>query len=111
MLHNQSIRDENDFLIGLLGFESLRHGHRAEIGYWLARPYWGQGIMTNVVRAACTYSIEQWNLVRITANVFEFNTASARVLEKNGFHLEGTLRKVHLKDDRFIDAKLYALVR
>lgn len=106
-----AIRDKNNRLIGALGFESIRYGHRAEIGYWLGRPYWGQGIMTNVVRAVCVYATTQWKLVRITANVFDFNTASARVLEKNGFQLEGTLRKVHLKDEQFIDAKVYALVQ
>ena len=52
-----------------------------------------------------------WKLVRITAHVFESNLASARVLEKNGFVCEGHLRKHYLKDGRFIDGKLYALVR
>jgi RimJ/RimL family protein N-acetyltransferase len=35
-------------LISGLGFDALTIGksHRAEIGYWLAKPYWGRGIMT-----------------------------------------------------------------
>lgn len=97
--------------IGGWGFDEVAKGHRAEIGFWLARPYWGQGIMTAVVGKACEYAFAQWNLVRITAHVFDFNVPSARVLEKNGFVCEGYLRKHFLKDGRFIDGKLYALVR
>jgi RimJ/RimL family protein N-acetyltransferase len=49
---NWAIRDEMEFLIGGCGFENLQIGksHRAEIGYWLAKPHWGRGIMTAVVR-------------------------------------------------------------
>ena len=93
------------------GFEELAKGHLAQIGYWLAKPYWSQGIMTAVVGKACEHAVAQWKLVRITAYVFYVNVTSARVLEKNGFTCEGNLRKHFLKDRRFLDSKLYALVR
>ena len=48
-------------------------------------------------------------LVKITAHVFSHNPASARVLEKCGFHEEGVLRKHYLMDGHFIDARLFAL--
>ena len=67
--------------------------------------------MTDVVRSACTLSVTEWKLVRITAHVFEFNKASARVLEKNDFRCEGLLRKHHRKDGKFFDSQLFALVR
>jgi RimJ/RimL family protein N-acetyltransferase len=50
-------------------------------------------------------------LAKITAHVFAFNTASARVLEKCGFVQEGHLRNHHQKDGNLIDARLYALLR
>ena len=106
-----AIRDGDNQLIGGCGFDGLSYGHRAEIGYWLAKQYWGQGIMTDVVRSACAFAVEQWKLVRITAHVFEFNKGSARVLEKSGFEFEGLLRKHHKKDGKFLDSKLYALVK
>lgn len=106
-----AIRKHDDQLIGGCGFDGLCYGHRAEIGYWLAKPYWGQGIMTDVVRSICQYANEEWKLVRITAHVFDFNIASARVLEKNGFEFEGLLRKHHKKDGKFLNSKLYALVK
>ena len=105
-----AIRDEDERLIGGCGFDGLSYGHRAELGYWLARPYWGQGIMTAVVRAACDHAVTQWKLARITAHVFDQNHRSARVLEKNNFQFEGLLRKHHHKDGKFIDSRLYALI-
>lgn len=102
---------ENGSPIGGVGFDGLTKGHRAEIGYWLAKAWWGRGIMTTVVGAACEYAFSRWKLVRITAHVFQQNPASARVLEKNGFQEEGLLRKHHLKDGRFLDSRLFALVR
>jgi ribosomal-protein-alanine N-acetyltransferase len=108
-----AIRNEDDFLIGGCGFDSLQVGksHRAEIGYWLAKPYWGRGIMTAVVRSACEFAFAQFGLVKIVAHVFADNAASAKVLEKCGFQQEGYLRKHCLKDGKYLDAKLFALVR
>lgn len=106
-----AIRTADDDLIGAFGFEGLVYGHRAEIGYWLAKPFWGRGIMTDVVRTMCAFAFAEWELVRITAHVFDFNAASARVLEKNGFQFEGLLRKSHCKAGQFLDSRLYALTR
>lgn len=103
------VRDVDDGLIGGFGFEGVTYGHRAEIGYWLGKPFWGQGIMTEVVRAACEFAFESWKLVRITATVFDFNHASARVVEKNGFRFEGLLRNYFRKQGEFIDGRLFAL--
>lgn len=102
---------EHESLIGSIGFDDLTPGHKAEIGYWLAKDWWGRGIMTAAVGKACEQAVARWNLVRITAHVFEANIASARVLEKNGFQYEGLLRKHHLKDGRFLNSRLFALVR
>jgi RimJ/RimL family protein N-acetyltransferase len=110
---NWAIRNEADYLIGGIGFDGLTigHSHRAEIGYWLAKPYWGRGIMTAVVRKTCAFAFAEWHLLKITAHVFAFNPASARVLEKCGFEQEGYLKKHYLKDGQLIDAKVYGLLR
>ncbi len=105
-----AIRNSTSELIGGLGFEGLVRGHTAEIGYWLGRPFWGQGIMTDVLRAATRFALDEWQLIRISANVFDFNLASVRVLEKNGYQREGVLRKQYRKDGRFIDSILLAYV-
>src|SRR5437773_1773329 len=107
-----AIRDADEALIGGCGFHDFRVGesHRAEVGYWLARPFWGRGIMTAVVRTLCAYARTELGLVKITAHVFAFNPASARVLEKCGFKQEGYLKKHLVKDARLIDERPYGLV-
>lgn len=107
-----AIRANGDRLIGGIGFDDLAIGksHRAEIGYWLAKPYWGRGIMTAVVTRACQRAFAEWGLVKIAAQVFAGNRASARVLEKCGFELEGRLRKHFRKENALLDVNLYALL-
>jgi RimJ/RimL family protein N-acetyltransferase len=108
-----AIRDAEDSLIGGCGFDGFKVGqsHRAEVGYWLAKPFWGRGIMTSVVQRLCRHAFEEFGLVKITAHVFSHNPASARVLQKCSFQEEGFLRKHYLKDGKFIDARLFALLR
>ncbi|MCM3901019.1 MAG: GNAT family N-acetyltransferase [Pyrinomonadaceae bacterium] len=108
-----AIRDDEARLIGVVSADSLQLGttHRAEIGYWLARPWWGQGIMTDAVRTFVRYAFTDLHLRRLTAHVFESNVGSARVLEKNGFKLEGRLRKHVSKDGQLLDGRLYGLLK
>ncbi len=108
-----AIRDEAACLIGGCGFDGFQIGQsrRAEIGYWLAKPHWGRGIMSAVVRKVCRFAFDEWGLVKITAHVFACNTASARVLEKCGFEQEGYLKKHYQKDGQLIDARSFALLK
>jgi RimJ/RimL family protein N-acetyltransferase len=108
-----AIRSPDNSLIGGCGFEGIQVGksHRAEVGYWLARPFWGRGIMTLVVQRVCQRAFEEFELSKITAHVFAHNPASARVLEKCGFHEEGFLRQHFLKDGQFLDARLFGLLK
>lgn len=84
--------------------------HSAEIGYWLGEPFWGQGIMTEVVKAFSDYAFANFPLRRIAAEAYANNPASARVLEKAGFQLEGRLRKHVCKDGEMLDSLVYARV-
>ncbi len=83
----------------------------AEMGYWLAEPFWGKGIATMAVRAFTQYAFSSYGLVRVFATVFEWNKASARVLEKAGFTLEARLRKNVIKNGQIIDTLLYAKLK
>lgn len=83
----------------------------AEIGYWLGESYWGRGIATAVVRRFTDYAFEAYDLCRLYANVFAWNPASGRVLEKAGYQLEGNLRQSAVKDGQVLDGLLYARVR
>ena len=116
-LAKQRKKTEIDFVIDIrgevAGSVSLFHidGHQAEVGYWLARKHWGQGLMTEAVLLATRYAFETLKLRRLYAYVFPPNKASIRVLEKCGFLYEGTLRKHVKKDGKLMDDRLYAKVR
>ena len=103
----------NDEAIGGIGLHPQRDVYRrsAEIGYWLGELFWGQGIGTKAVSAFTDYAFASFDLTRIYASVFEGNIASARVLEKAGYNLEGRFRKAVTKDGRILDQLVYAIIR
>lgn len=82
----------------------------AELGYWLGEPFWGKGIMTDAVKGVTVWAIEQFDLTRVFAVSFAWNTASCRVLEKAGFMHEGIMRRSAIKDGQVLDQHLYAFV-
>lgn len=83
----------------------------AEIGYWLAEPFWGKGIMTKCVKDLCDYVFKNYNIIRIFTEIFAFNTGSKRVLEKAGFQFEGTKKKAIFKNNKIYDSLAYALIK
>lgn len=100
-------------LVGAIGITLQDDIYRrsAEIGYWLGRAARGRGIATEAVLGMAEHTFANFEVVRLFAGVFEHNPASARVLEKAGFVLEGRLRKSVFKDGALLDQLLYALVR
>jgi RimJ/RimL family protein N-acetyltransferase len=83
----------------------------AVIGYWLGEPFWGRGITTAALKQATDCALQRPSLERLEATVFEWNPASARVLVKAGYVLEGRLRRSIFKDGRLADSLLYARIR
>jgi len=83
----------------------------AEIGYWLGEEFWGRGIATEALIAVTDHAFASHDLCRVFANVFEWNPASARVLEKAGYAFEGRLRKSVTKEGQTIDQLMYAMIR
>lgn len=83
----------------------------AEIGYWLAEPFWNRGIMTEAVGAITDYAFRTFAIGRIEAGVFEGNLASARVLERNGYQLEGRMKQRIIKFGVVRDQLMYAKLR
>ncbi len=102
-----------DEVIGGIGLEFGRDVHRftAELGYWLAEPFWGRGIMTQAVTQFTVWAFEYFGLYRIYATIFQGNGASVRVLEKSQFQREGCLRASVFKNGRILDQFLYAKIR
>ena len=83
----------------------------AELGDWLAKPFWGRGIMTAAVAEICREGFRRFDIVRIDAEINARNTGSRRVVEKNGFTLEGVLRRNVYKRGEILDSCMYSLLR
>ena len=85
--------------------------HSAEIGYWLGRAYWGEGIATAAVLAMIPHALRELELYRLQARVFDGNHASVRVLERCGFAREAVLRRAVMKHGRLLDLHIHAITR
>lgn len=96
--------------IGVRPFEGERR-IGAEFGYWLGRTHWDGGTMTRVVSIFAPWAIQKLELQRLQATVLDFNHASARVLEKNGFVEEGVMRRAVVKNGCAHDLRLFARLR
>jgi RimJ/RimL family protein N-acetyltransferase len=98
---------------GGIGIHPLEDVHRrtAEIGYWLAEPFWGQGIVTGAVRAIIPVAFDRYAIVRLQAGIFANNPASMRVLEKCGFVREAGHKNAITKNGTTMDEVMYAIVR
>ena len=83
----------------------------AELGYWLAEPYWGKGIITNAIKEMVDYGFKNFDISRIYARPFGYNKASQRALEKAGFVLEARLDKTIFKNGQYLDELIYAVKR
>ena len=81
----------------------------AELGYWLAEPFWGKGIVTDAIKQMVNYGFDNFDINRIYARPFGTNLASQKVLEKCGFTLEATLHQTLYKNDEYIDELIYAI--
>lgn len=83
----------------------------AELGYILAKEYWGRGIMTAATGLVIKEAFASLDIVRISSEVFAPNAASRRVLEKNGFVLEGVIRNAAYKGGKLYDLCRYGKLR
>ena len=83
----------------------------AELGYWLAEPFWGKGIMTRAVPQMIEYGFKHWDISRIYARPYGTNIGSQKVLEKAGFKLEARFEKTIFKNGEFLDELIYAVRR
>jgi ribosomal-protein-alanine N-acetyltransferase len=84
--------------------------YSAEVGYWLAEPFWGRGIAPDAVQLLSRYAFDTCNMLRLFALPFADNAQSIRVLEKAGYTREATLRASSVKHGVVRDQALYALV-
>jgi RimJ/RimL family protein N-acetyltransferase len=103
----------NGEAVGSIGIfpQSDIHEKSAEMGYWLAEEYWGQGIISRAIEEVVEYGFRTFDIVRIFARPFSTNLKSLRVLEKAGFSFEAKLKKALFKNGEFMDEIIYAKLK
>ncbi|MGI9463064.1 MAG: GNAT family N-acetyltransferase [Aestuariivirgaceae bacterium] len=79
--------DMGDGVVGGIGFRLI--DQVPDVGFWLARPQWGRGLMSQVARLALEWLFEGTDHDNVSAGFFEGNAASWRVQEKLGFEITG----------------------
>lgn len=102
---------ETGELCGAIGLTLKPEHQRAEMGYWIGVPYWGQGYCTEAAAALRDLGFRNLGLHRILAMHLARNPASGRVMQKIGMRHEGTLREHMLKWDVFETLEYYAILR
>jgi len=102
-----------DQLAGSIGviIQNDVYRHSAELGFWIAEPYWGIGIASEAIKLIVKYAFKELKLERLFASVFDFNKASQKVLEKNGFQLESIAKKGFVKNGVIGDEYRYFLLK
>ncbi|NSL88402.1 GNAT family N-acetyltransferase [Chitinophaga sp. Mgbs1] len=100
-----------DEFIGTIGFNNFPQPHRGVIVYAIEHQHWGKGFMTEAIQALVRYGFHDLELIRIEAEVLPGNSASERVLAKNGFKQEGMLHKWLEWGGDFFDVNMWALVK
>lgn len=105
------IYDHKTFIgVGSITPQKDVHRINGEIGYWLGELYWGKGFATDAVRLLTQYAFSDLNLLRVYANVFEYNLASMRVLEKAGYKQEALLTSLIIKEGKIWNTYLYSIL-
>jgi ribosomal-protein-alanine N-acetyltransferase len=106
------IRKSDNQIIGTCGFHRWEKAYfRSEIGYDLYPDFWGQGYMTEALRAAINNGFERMKLNRIDALVYIDNPRSSGLLKKLGFKQEGILRDYFYLNGTFYDHEIFSLLK
>ena len=104
------VSESNEFA-GVITLPFWEKQHRkAELGYWLLPAYWRNGYATEAAAAVINYAFREMKLHRIKAETEDDNPGSIATLKKLGFVYEGTQKECGIKNGRFLNLDIYALL-
>ncbi|MBN2011787.1 GNAT family N-acetyltransferase [candidate division KSB1 bacterium] len=103
-------RRQDSCLIGAITIR-IKENEKAEIGYWIGKPYWGQGYCSEAAQEVLEYGFLVKGLNRIYAFHFSRNPASGRVMQKIGMNQEGILRHHEKRWGKYEDLVVYGILR
>lgn len=105
------IMQESDLLIGAISLYINPDHRKAELGYWIGKPFWGNGFASEAAKKTIEFGFKELELNRIYASHFVRNQASGKVLRKIGMNFEGRKRQDILKWGQFEDSDFYAILK
>lgn len=106
-----AITHDGVLLVGIISLVGIsKENKNAELGYWLAEKQWGKGIMTQCASLIVQYGFSKLKLHKICSSAIKKNSGSIRVLEKNGFVLEGTQKDQIFRFGKWQDLLQYGLI-
>ncbi|MFC4769530.1 GNAT family N-acetyltransferase [Effusibacillus consociatus] len=103
-------KNQNE-LMGCISLNIDKSNDKGELGYWIGKPYWGNGYTTEAAKIIIRFGFEDLRLNRIWASAMTRNPASIKVMEKIGLKYEGTSPQAILKWGNFEDVSFYGLLK
>jgi len=97
--------------VGMISARPSSEAGRGDVGYWLGKPYWGEGLMREALSAVIDLCFGEFDQVKVEAEIFTSNARSKRLVESLGMRLEGTIRSSHHKRGEWVDAHIYGILR
>ncbi len=119
---NQGFRDKNQYIfamrnavddafMGGIGLTIDLEHNRAELGYWLAEPFWNMGYTSEAVKVMLQFGFKELNLNKVFAGYIEANGASGKIMIKNGMVKEAELKDHDIKNGKYITLIQYGLTK
>ena len=97
--------------MGAIGTRPRAEPGRADVGYWLGRPFWGQGIMGEALRGLLHLGFTRLDYYKMEADVYTINGRGLRLVESVGMQRECVIRQAYRKQGRWVDAAIYGILR
>ncbi|MEM5871758.1 MAG: GNAT family N-acetyltransferase [Candidatus Aenigmatarchaeota archaeon] len=101
-----------DKLVGCISLKNVsKENKNGELGYWIGRKYWNKGYATEAVKLILHFAFKKLKLHKVYAVVLEENIASVKVLEKNGFRIEGEFREQRFRYKKWHDELRFGILK
>lgn len=107
-----TLKENSDELVGCISLMGIkRPANKAELGYWVAKKFWNNGIATEAAKAIIEYGFNTLNLNSIFARFLDNNPASGEVMKKIGMKYVGKMRKNEYKLGKYHDVYYYEILK
>jgi RimJ/RimL family protein N-acetyltransferase len=105
-----AVRNKEGQILGAIGLHD-RDDDKAELGYWMGKPFWNKGYVTEAATALIDFGFNELQINKIYATYFLDNPASGRIMEKIGMEKEALLKQHLKKDGKYIDVMMYSILK